>query len=180
MSLQRIASTFKTSIAACALLALAAPASAVVTFDFTAYDTGGNDYALNFSLDNFAPLPPNDATLNMLSLPGTSCFVSGEACTSATVVFKLEEFGNQNVLKIGLASATAGAQYDFSYRNPGVNILGMTGTFLGDCECDEGLATLNVSAVPEPSSWALFALGTGAIGWQLRRRRNTDAGRSIA
>lgn len=31
---------------------------------------------------------------------------------------------------------------------------------------------VDVTAVPEPSTWALMLLGFGGIGWQLRRRRS--------
>ena len=38
----------------------------------------------------------------------------------------------------------------------------------------EGHAVLMNSAVPEPSTWAMFLLGFGAIGFRLRRRRAAD------
>jgi hypothetical protein len=33
----------------------------------------------------------------------------------------------------------------------------------------------DISAVPEPATWAMFLLGFGAIGWTLRSRRNASA-----
>src|ERR1041385_3537863 len=35
-----------------------------------------------------------------------------------------------------------------------------------------GTVTINPAAVPEPATWALMLLGLGAVGWQLRRRKN--------
>ena len=38
-----------------------------------------------------------------------------------------------------------------------------------------GSITLTISAVPEPSTWALFALGgIGLMGWSAKRRREAD------
>jgi hypothetical protein len=38
-----------------------------------------------------------------------------------------------------------------------------------------GVANVITSGVPEPSTWAMFLLGFGAIGWTLRRRREASA-----
>jgi hypothetical protein len=35
-----------------------------------------------------------------------------------------------------------------------------------------GSITITETAVPEPATWAMMLIGFGAIGWQLRRRRN--------
>ena len=38
-----------------------------------------------------------------------------------------------------------------------------------------GNVAFQSDAVPEPATWALMLLGFGAIGWQLRRRRTSQA-----
>jgi hypothetical protein len=38
-----------------------------------------------------------------------------------------------------------------------------------------GTITITDQAVPEPATWAMMLLGFGAIGWQLRRRRTSQA-----
>jgi hypothetical protein len=38
-----------------------------------------------------------------------------------------------------------------------------------------GNVAFEAAAVPEPATWALMLLGFGAIGWQLRRRRTSQA-----
>ena len=163
----------KASFAACALFGLAAPASAVVLYDFQGYDTGGNHYGFEFTLDTFIPAPPGDASLNVLGLPGASCMVSGNPCQSALIAFQTESFGSHDVYTVSVASAAASAQFNFVYRNPGINVFGQAGTYLADCGCDDGSATLSVGIVPvpEPASGALFALGTGMVGWSVRRRQ---------
>ena len=52
----------------------------------------------------------------------------------------------------------------------GANLL----TFTSDTDTSFGgvIGGVNVSAVPEPASWAMLLLGFGGIGWTLRRRQN--------
>jgi len=47
-------------------------------------------------------------------------------------------------------------------------------TFTSDNDTSFGgvIGGVNVSAVPEPASWAMLLLGFGGIGWTLRRRQN--------
>lgn len=48
-----------------------------------------------------------------------------------------------------------------------------TGTYtLG---ADTGSGTFNISAVPEPATWAMFLLGFGAIGFAMRRKPASSA-----
>jgi len=50
----------------------------------------------------------------------------------------------------------------------GYGVEGTNGTWSGSI-------TLTISAVPEPSTWALFALGgIGVMGWSAKRRREAD------
>jgi hypothetical protein len=44
-------------------------------------------------------------------------------------------------------------------------------TISGDNIIFDDLRTRNVSAVPEPSTWAMLIIGFGAVGWSLRRRK---------
>ena len=38
-----------------------------------------------------------------------------------------------------------------------------------------GNVAFQAGSVPEPGTWAMMLLGFGAIGWQLRRRRTSQA-----
>ena len=52
-------------------------------------------------------------------------------------------------------------------------VAGLTYTFVNDTT--DSLIQLNITAVPEPSTWVMSLLGLGVMGIALRRRMKTAA-----
>lgn len=87
---------------------------------------------------------------------------------SVTVSANMNDFVDQF---IGLSSITAFDRVDISY---GANT--SLYTFIDDFR----LGSAATGAVPEPSTWAMMLLGFGAVGFAMRRRRNSIAAPVLA
>jgi hypothetical protein len=72
----------------------------------------------------------------------------------------------------------SGGQDYFLNTNANVNSFTSTGAFEGGAPLDEGFRTFvddGVSAVPEPSTWAMMLLGFGGFGFMAYRRKSKPA-----
>jgi len=66
-----------------------------------------------------------------------------------------------------ISSASRTGTFDLSK----ISITGLSSDYSGAIAYSNGNVLLNVTAVPEPSAVALFAVGLGLIAWRSRRRR---------
>ncbi len=57
------------------------------------------------------------------------------------------------------------------FLGAGPHTLYVNGDVVGSSHSGSYVGNLNISAVPEPATWAMMLIGFGAIGLQLRRRR---------
>ena len=58
------------------------------------------------------------------------------------------------------------------FLGAGPHTLYVNGNVVGTSHNGSYVGNLNITAVPEPATWAMMLIGFGAIGWQLRRRRS--------
>jgi hypothetical protein len=151
--------------------------------------------ALSFTLDGYASLDgqnfyEDDFTLK---LNGTQIFsgtfnLGGGSDTSQTITFTSVPgvtLGNPTNNGLGVGFAGGKETFDFSSLalNGGLNTLefhysSLPGPshagFQGLADEGWGVEQVNVSAVPEPSTWAMMILGFAGVGFMAYRRRNTQ------
>ena len=60
---------------------------------------------------------------------------------------------------------------DPTFLAAGWHTIYVNGNLVGTTKNGSYQGNINLTAVPEPATWAMMFLGFGAIGWQLRRRR---------
>lgn len=156
----------RTLLASAALAALAAPASAV-TYVFTLSDGKTGSWQLPAS-----PVPdvvfPGDG-FRLLNVSGT---VDGSPFT-ALMEFYTAGFGG------GVCAGSACSLLDLygpqlftgSEAAPTFTL----GTFAMTDVFGTPSATLTISVIPEPGSWAMMIAGFGLVGAGLRRRREAVA-----
>lgn len=72
--------------------------------------------------------------------------------------------------------ACVGCFFGFSSTNPFTSVTFTNGTQTGVAETFnlDNLQSAQVSAVPEPGTWAMMLIGFGAIGASMRRRRRSN------
>lgn len=152
--------------AAASLAALSAPASAA-TFVFTI--TGGSTGS-----GTIEATPFSDSAATITAISG---IIDGKTITSLRSV---NDYVNDNVLLFGNAGAkftsagvgfiAGGVRTDLFY-NYGISSYRAFFSDTGTRSINFTLAGAEVTAVPEPASWALMIVGFGAVGATLRRRR---------
>jgi hypothetical protein len=63
---------------------------------------------------------------------------------------------------------------------PSMNFLGNPDPACNDCYGPHVVATLQVNAVPEPSTWAMMILGFAGIGFMAYRRKQSGSALRVA
>lgn len=164
--------------AAMLLAACAAPAAAVVQYDFTATSSYGGAYG------SFSFLSPD--FINSSSTLGTiigldnltSCSVTfgGTACGTQLLYNNTSAISGSlsDAISFGTLSGTSTNRGAVFYFADGA--LTNYGTYSSILFGSSQAATLRVSlaptsAVPEPATWAMMLIGFGGMGLALRRRR---------
>lgn len=118
--------------------------TATYTFNNTVYDPAAGQATLIFTVGGGSDLSFTDATLA----------------------------GGAGQLVVNNDPGFPGATV-FVFNSPiplGSNTLTFSGNLLGGGTSDTASGTLTLTAVPEPSTWAMFILGFGALGFAMRRR----------
>lgn len=161
--------------AAFASLAIAAPASAAITVTQTPDPCTVMDPVCTFSFDSNVGAGAFSESANfMLPQMGTTA--------GALISIAVGNAGNINFSRVFLTDPNA-VEYDFAITNGQVDIAQiLLNTIAGQYTLTvEGTAStvagyggdLTFSAVPEPTAWALFILGFGAVGYTMRRRNSS-------
>ena len=154
-------------LAASAVLASAAPASALAIYQFSG----------NFQEGNFVP-PNASFTLTPIPFTGTDETFSasqvnlncGDAfVTCNSVTFSTDFAPGSDAIEINFTAGNTD-ETTFYYFSP--KAFGVDGVYNQDAGAFFNNATLTVSGVPEPASWAMMISGFGLAGAALRRTRN--------
>ena len=162
-----------------AALAMSSVASATITLDScsmscTGPSTNGNTTTIGYSeagltSPNFLEYLVFTNSLNGLYSVTLSTSSAGVDFTSAFLWDGVNEYD----LSLGFDDGT---NEFWSLPTTGL-AAGQYGLYIFGDNNDTGTlgGTVTIRAVPEPATWAMMLLGFGAIGWQLRRRRNSLA-----
>lgn len=181
--------------AAAAFVAVAAPATAATNVNLDGVGNASLDgsngvvvnlaqgtYNLTFTQDAYTAFT-RFSNVQGCDANGANCFTGFENSARYIIGNTTYLFGD-GAGSGGLGPVAGGAYYDSaakSFAEAGKYVqtftvgAGETATFflyddnLGD---NSGGVSLALSAVPEPSTWAMLILGMGAIGGAMRRRRN--------
>lgn len=87
----------------------------------------------------------------------------------STIVFTSGDISGGGVAVVTNTGAGSSIQVDRASLPFGPQTLTFNGTFNGNGTARVG-GQLALTAVPEPSTWAMFILGFGALGFAMRRR----------
>ncbi|MCX2862718.1 S8 family serine peptidase [Paucibacter sp. PLA-PC-4] len=122
-------------------------------------------------LGNFAQFPSGWLDLeigaggtDLLAIGGTA-FLGGSLQLTLLDSFSLS----------GNASFTLMSAGNFMGQFSSVQVSGLGAGYTSALFYDNGSVRLDISAVPEPESYALMLAGLGLLSWQLRRRRGPQA-----
>ncbi|MGH7016703.1 MAG: FxDxF family PEP-CTERM protein [Caulobacteraceae bacterium] len=175
-----LAAKLGAALAAAAVMSVGAPAAAATIFDTPFYHLVGTTPTYTFA-------PGDTGQISAYTL------TSGEYADVLDFSFDLTP-SNGNVLQQLQASLKSGSQaisFDLYSGMPGSGTLvGASATMTGpsfDANLTPGVyylqivtnppaeslisGALNVTAVPEPATWALLLAGFGLVGYAIRRRR---------
>jgi hypothetical protein len=162
-----------------AALAMGSAASATITLDncsmsCTGPTTNGTTTTIGYSesgLDN--PFTESLQFTNTLAGLYTISLDTSDAAVDFTSAVLSDGVNNY-----ALGKALDDGTFELWTRSSTLIAMGQyTLTIMGttsDSGALAGTVTIN-QAVPEPATWAMMLLGFGAIGWQLRRRRTSQA-----
>ena len=147
---------------------------------FTNSTTGQNGDFANYWVFNIASL--GAATLNGIFLPianisnfdvqlfnvdSFTCGGTGAGCSALTL---------GSMLADGVTVPNYASVIDFVTLSAGTYALGITGTISGLAEGQPAsyAGNLQVTAVPEPETYALFGAGLAALAWLNKRRQKKN------
>ena len=164
--------------AAMLLAACAAPAAAVVQYDFTATSSFGGPYG-SFSFLSPGFINSSSTSGTSIAFPNlTSCSVTfgGGTCGAQTLYNNTSGLTGTPSDAVSFGTSNGQGAYFYFADGAFTNYGTYTNILFGSSQA----ATLRVSlapnsAVPEPATWAMMLIGFGAIGVSLRRRRRATA-----
>ena len=157
--------------------------------------------ALSFTLDGYRSLDghnfyEDDFTLKLNGtqiFEGTFNLGGGSSTDQAVVISSVGGVTLGNPTSNGLGVGFAGGQETFNFSslalNGGLNTLEFhysslpgpnNAGFQGIGDEGWGVEQVNVSAVPEPSTWAMMILGFAGVGFMAYRRRNNQGAFRLA
>jgi len=170
---------------------MATDSSFTLTFNSSAPTT-----ALSFTLDGYLSLDGHNSYEDdfTLKLNGTQIFDGtfnlggGSSTSQAVVISSVGGVTLANPTSNGLGIGWNGGQETFNFSSLALN--GVSNTlefhyeslsgpgfagFQGLGDEGWGVEQVNVSAVPEPSTWAMMILGFAGVGFMAYRRRNNQS-----
>ena len=154
--------------ATAAALTLASPASAQVAYDFSGYYDGFGAVSVSITASDFITLPGVSATLDSCSVALGPCF---------NVWLELNGAPPLDVFWVATGTDPNINDVDIGWKfDPGS--FASLGTFQSTADAPFAYGTLVVSelnpTVPEPVTWAMMLVGFGAVGFAMRRRKQTE------
>ncbi len=118
-------------------------------------------------LGNFAQFPSGSLALELGAAGSDLLSVGGTAFLGGTLQLSLID----GFLPTAGSSFTLMSAGNFLGRFSSVQFNGWGAGYTGSLFYGNGNVRLDVTAVPEPQSYAMLMLGLGLLAWQLRRRR---------
>lgn len=181
---------FAVVAAACGLLAVGTPAHAMVTVDATSFDSavvangsgpfasiGFTDAGLSPSFSEYVTFTNTLGGLYNIDANSSSAFTtftSGVLSMAGSTVATLQPL---------ISDGTEYWRTTNVVLNPGQYTLTLNGTVSMDGNqqppgvAGGTIAIRPISAVPEPSTWAMMLVGLGVAGYGIRRRRGAGMGK---
>lgn len=153
-------------LAATAVLASAAPASALAIYQFSGNFQEGNFVPPNASFTlTPSPVTGPDQTFSA-SQVNLQCGDAFVTCNSVTFSTDFSPGFDSIAINFTTGSGDQSVYYYFSPKAFGVD-----GVYNQDAGAFFNNATLTVAGVPEPATWAMMIAGSGLAGAALRRSK---------
>ena len=177
---RRIVSAFGAALLAATLVS---PASAAIyEFNFS-----GRDGTATFAINSTTGTAANAGQVDFFNVPGTYSGTLGTSATASEIVFGVPYLfagiltitpADFQILgsPIGVFEQFAGPPlFTGTSANPVFDLGTFNLTSLSD-----GPATITISAVPEPSTWAMMILGFAGIGFMAYRKKQNGPALRLA